>query len=58
MDVHTRGWIASGVAVPILRAWIGQEVAFNAVFPKGHGRSPKVRAFLDFLIEYLNFNGR
>lgn len=34
----------------------GQEVDFNAVFPRGRVQSPKVRAFVDFLVERLNFD--
>ncbi len=40
----------------VLAGWIGPEVDFNAVFPKGRMPSPKVRAFVDFLVERLNFN--
>jgi hypothetical protein len=28
----------------------------NAVFPRGQGKSPKVRAFVDFLIERVKFD--
>jgi len=38
----------------VLAGWVGPEYEFNAVFPRGHGQSPKVRAFIDFLLERLN----
>ena len=28
---------------------------FNAVFPRGQAQSPKIRAFVDFLVERLRF---
>ena len=34
--------------------WTGQRI--NAVFPRGQVQSPKVRAFVDFLVERLNFD--
>jgi DNA-binding transcriptional LysR family regulator len=40
----------------VLAGWTGPEVDFNAVFPKGRMPSPKVRAFIDFLVERLSFN--
>ncbi|WP_455556487.1 LysR substrate-binding domain-containing protein [Comamonas sp.] len=55
MSINMQRYVAAGQAVPVLSDWIGPEPAFSAVFPRGHGRSPKVRAFLDFLIERLHF---
>ena len=40
----------------VLAGWAGPEYEFNAVFPRGHGQSPKVRAFVDFLLERLNLD--
>ena len=34
--------------------WIGGEYELNAVLPRVHTQSPKVRAFVDFLLEHLN----
>lgn len=56
MGVNMQRYEAAGVAVPVLPDWTGPQVPFNAVFPRGHGRSPKVRAFLDFLVEHLHFD--
>ncbi len=39
----------------VLAGWTGPEYEFNAVFPRGQ-QSPKVRAFVDFLVERLNFD--
>jgi hypothetical protein len=38
----------------VLAGWTGGEYELNAVFPRGHTQSPKVRAFVDFLLERLN----
>ncbi|MBO7941805.1 hypothetical protein JTP77_038810, partial [Streptomyces sp. S9] len=40
----------------VLAGWTGPEYEFNAVFPRGQVQSPKVRAFVDFLVERLNFD--
>ena len=56
MSINMARHLASGAVRPVLTDWIGPEPEFNAVFPRGHGRSPKVRAFLDFLIEQLKFD--
>jgi DNA-binding transcriptional LysR family regulator len=34
-------------------AWHGPMIDLHAVFPRGHKMSPKVRAFIDFLVENL-----
>jgi hypothetical protein len=40
----------------VLAGWTGPELDFNAVFTRGAVPSPKVRAFVDFLVERLNFD--
>lgn len=40
----------------VLAGWTGPELDFNAVFPRGQVTSPKVRVFVDFLVERLNFD--
>lgn len=40
----------------ILPGWAGPYLELNAVFPKGQTLSPKVRAFVDFLVERLDFD--
>lgn len=39
----------------VLVAWSGPAVELNAVFPPGRMHTPKVRAFVDFLIAQLDF---
>jgi hypothetical protein len=40
----------------VLAGWTGPTAELNAVFPRGQGKSPKVRAFVDFLVERLSFD--
>ena len=40
----------------VLEGWTGQELDFNPVFKRGQVQSPKVRAFVDSLVERLNFD--
>jgi DNA-binding transcriptional LysR family regulator len=54
-DITARGYVEKGLAVRVLPDWSGPEMDCNAVFPRGRTPSPKVRAFVDFLIERLNF---
>ncbi|MGJ4730130.1 LysR substrate-binding domain-containing protein [Luteimonas sp. SDU101] len=53
-DVMVKAAVEKGVVKRVLAGWTGPEYEFNAVFPRGHGQSPKVRAFIDFLLERLN----
>ncbi|KFN50469.1 LysR family transcriptional regulator [Arenimonas composti] len=55
-DVTIKPYIEAGRAVRVLAGWTGPEVAFNAVFVRGRVPSPKVRAFVDFLVERLDFD--
>ena len=43
--------VAARELVPVLPGWDGPEVEVRAVFPTRHGLVPKVRVFLDFLVE-------
>ena len=54
-DVTMRAFAEMGHIRRVLSAWNGPEVDFNAVFPRGQVPSPKIRAFVDFLVERLNF---
>ena len=40
----------------VLPAWNGPEYQLNAVFPRGRVQSPKVRAFIDFLMERFDYD--
>ena len=48
--------VEKGLVKRILAGWKGADYPFNAVFPRGHAQSPKVRAFVDFLLERLNLD--
>jgi DNA-binding transcriptional LysR family regulator len=55
-DVTVRRYVEAGHLRRVLAGWTGPELDFNAVFPRGRLPSPKVRAFVDFLVERLNFD--
>lgn len=55
-DVMAKAFVEAGMVQRVLAGWTGPEVDFNAVFPGGRLMSPKVRAFVDFLIDRLNFD--
>jgi DNA-binding transcriptional LysR family regulator len=55
-DVGMKGFAELGHVRRVLAGWTGPEVDFNAVFTRGQVPSPKVRAFVDFLVERLNFD--
>ena len=55
-DVMMKPYAEKGYVQRVLAGWTGPEYEFNAVFPRGMVQSPKVRAFVDFLVERLNFD--
>lgn len=55
-DVTMKPYAERGCVQRVLAGWTGPELDFNAVFPRGQVQSPKVRAFVDFLVERLNFD--
>ena len=55
-DVMVKPYAEHGYVQRVLAGWTGRAADFNAVFPRGQGKSPKVRAFVDFLVERLNFD--
>jgi DNA-binding transcriptional LysR family regulator len=55
-DVTAKPYAELGHVQRVLAGWTGPEVDFNAVFSRGRVPSPKVRAFVDFLVERLNFD--
>jgi DNA-binding transcriptional LysR family regulator len=55
-DVTVKAYAEQGYVQRVLAGWTGPELDFNAVFPRGQVQSPKVRAFVDFLVERLNFD--
>jgi DNA-binding transcriptional LysR family regulator len=44
---------AEGQVQAILPGWLGRCPELHAVFPKGHVQAPKLRTFIDFLLERL-----
>ncbi|QYY34073.1 LysR family transcriptional regulator (plasmid) [Cupriavidus pinatubonensis] len=44
---------AQRLVVPVLPGWVGRCPALHAVFPRGQVQSPKLRAFIDFLVPRL-----
>ena len=55
-DIMMKPYLANGYLRRVLPAWNGPEYEMNAVFPRGRVQSPKVRAFVDFLVERMNFD--
>jgi len=55
-EVAIKPFIGKGQAVRVLGGWVGPAVDFNAVFTRGRVPSPKVRVFVDFLVERLRFD--
>ena len=55
-DVTIKPYAELGHVRRVLSGWTGPELDFNAVFPRGRVPSPKVRAFIDFLVDRLNFD--
>jgi DNA-binding transcriptional LysR family regulator len=55
-DVAAKPYVESGALRRVLAGWTGPEVDLNAVFPRGRVMSPKVRAFVDFLVDRLSSN--
>ncbi|MDY0882430.1 substrate binding domain-containing protein [Dongia soli] len=46
--------VTDGLVRPILPGWFGRCPELHAVFPRGHVQPPKLRAFVDFLVERLS----
>src|SRR5690606_42119243 len=53
-DIMVKAYAEGGCVRRVLREWSGPEVPLSAVLPRGRVVSPKVRAFVDFLVERLN----
>jgi DNA-binding transcriptional LysR family regulator len=48
---------AEGLVRPILPGWVGRCPELHALFPRGHVQPPKLRAFVDFMVERLRTEG-
>jgi DNA-binding transcriptional LysR family regulator len=55
-DLMVKPHAELGLVQRVLAGWTGPAPEFNAVFPRGHGKSPKVRSFVDFLVQRLDFD--
>ncbi|WP_374557052.1 LysR substrate-binding domain-containing protein [Thermomonas sp.] len=55
-DVMVKPFVERGYLRRVLPAWNGPEYELNAVFPRGRVQSPKVRAFVDFLVERFDYD--
>jgi LysR family transcriptional regulator for bpeEF and oprC len=55
-DMMAKPFIESGMLRRVLAGWTGPDYDFSAVFAGGGMVSPKVRAFVDFLVEKLNLD--
>ncbi len=53
-DVFVRAFVEQGLVQRVLTGWRGTDLDLHALFPRGQVQSPKVRAFVDFLVERLN----
>lgn len=54
-DVTVKQDAAQGSVQRVLPSWTGPTLDLNVVFAREQTEAPKVRAFIDFLVEYLNF---
>jgi DNA-binding transcriptional LysR family regulator len=55
-DIMVKRYAQAGTLRRVLPAWSGPDFELNAVFPRGRVQSPKVRAFVDFLVEHLTLD--
>jgi DNA-binding transcriptional LysR family regulator len=55
-DVMVKAYAEHGLVQRVMAGWRGLDYDLNALFPRGQVQSPKVRAFVDFLVERLNFD--
>jgi DNA-binding transcriptional LysR family regulator len=55
-DLMMKPHAEHGQVQRVLAGWTGPAPDFSAVFPRGQAKSPKVRAFVDFLVERLDFD--
>ena len=55
-DVMLRTYVEQGLVQQVLAGWRGPDVPVHALFPRGQVQSPKVRAFVDFLVERLEID--
>jgi DNA-binding transcriptional LysR family regulator len=49
--------VAEGLVRPVLPGWLGRCPELHALFPRGQVQPPKLRAFVDFLVQRLGREG-
>jgi DNA-binding transcriptional LysR family regulator len=52
-DIMVKRYASGGTLRRVLPEWSGPDFDLNVVFPRGRVQSPKVRAFVDFLVERI-----
>jgi hypothetical protein len=55
-DIMVKAYAEQGYIRRVLAGWTGPEYELNALFPRGQVTSPKIRAFVDFLVERQSFD--
>lgn len=48
-----RQHLANDRVIPVMEGWRGPQLDLHAVFPRGRMMTPKVRAFIDFMVEQM-----
>jgi LysR family transcriptional regulator, regulator for bpeEF and oprC len=56
-EFSMRPHLQSGAVRRILPGWRGPKLDLKAVFPRGSELAPKVRVFVDYLVEHLDSSG-
>jgi DNA-binding transcriptional LysR family regulator len=55
-DIMVKAYAEQGFVRRVLAGWTGPEVELNALFPRGPVTSPKIRAFVDFLVDRFSLD--
>jgi len=55
-DVMLRAHVEKGLVQRTLPGWRGPDIELHALFPRGQVQLPKVRVFVDFLVENLKID--
>src|SRR5690606_38335193 len=55
-DIMVKAYAEKGYIRRVLAGWSGPELELNPLFPRGQVTSPKIRAFVAFLLERLSFD--
>jgi DNA-binding transcriptional LysR family regulator len=55
-DIMVKRYANAGTVRRVLPDWRGPDFDLNLVFPRGRVQSPKVRAFVDFLVDRLDLD--